>query len=69
MTTMEFLQQEWINNRNFIASATRWVPTSDCRGRCDLHDPQAPVRRRIHRIETFNVVRVASTSSCRRSRR
>jgi Dyp-type peroxidase family len=58
MATMEFLQQEWINNGNFMSLGDERDPNV---GRQEdgatFTIPQAPVRRRIHGIETFNVLR------------
>jgi deferrochelatase/peroxidase EfeB len=58
MATMEFLQQEWINNGNFMSLGEERDPNVGLQ-----HDgatftiPQHPVRRRIHGIDTFNVLR------------
>ena len=69
MATMEFLQQEWINDGNFIGIGDERDPII---GRQDegaiFTIPKEPVRRRIHGIETFNVLRGASIFSCRASR-
>ena len=58
MATMEFLQQEWINDGNFIGAGSERDPII---GRQDegatFTIPKEPVRRRIHGIETFNVLR------------
>jgi Dyp-type peroxidase family len=58
MATMEFLQQEWINDGNFIGVGGERDPII---GRQEdgatFTIPREPVRRRIHGIETFNVLR------------
>ena len=58
MATMEFLQQEWINEGNFIGIGEERDPII---GRQDegavFTIPRQPVRRRIHGIQTFNVLR------------
>jgi Dyp-type peroxidase family len=58
MATMEFLQQEWINDGNFIGVGDERDPII---GRQEegatFTIPREPVRRRIHGIETFNVLR------------
>jgi Dyp-type peroxidase family len=58
MATIEFLQQEWINDGNFIGVGNERDPII---GRQEegatFTIPQSPVRRRIHGIETFNVLR------------
>ena len=58
MATMEFLQQEWINDGNFIGVGDEHDPII---GRQEedatFTIPRDPVRRRIHGIETFNVLR------------
>ncbi len=58
MATMEFLQQEWINDGDFIGAGEERDPII---GRQEPEAtftiPRAPVRRRIHGIETFNVLR------------
>jgi Dyp-type peroxidase family len=58
MATLEFLQQEWINNGNFMSLGGERDPNV---GRQEdgatFTIPQEPVRRRIHGIETFNVLR------------
>jgi Dyp-type peroxidase family len=58
METIEFLQREWINDGNFMNLGKERDPT------VGLHEepgtftiPKDPVRRRIHGIETFNVLR------------
>ncbi|MBV9990558.1 MAG: peroxidase [Alphaproteobacteria bacterium] len=58
MATMEFLQQEWIDDGNFIGVGDERDPII---GRQDegatFTIPKAPVRRRCHGLETFNVLR------------
>ena len=58
MATMEFLQQEWINEGNFIGIGEERDPII---GRQEegatFTIPREPVRRRVHGIETFNVLR------------
>jgi Dyp-type peroxidase family len=58
MATMEFLQQEWINEGNFIGIGEERDPII---GRQEegaaFTIPKEPVRRRLHGIETFNVLR------------
>lgn len=58
MDTMEFLQQEWINDGNFIGVGDERDPII---GRQEegatFTIPRQPVRRRIHGIQTFNVLR------------
>jgi Dyp-type peroxidase family len=58
MATLEFLQQEWINNGNFISLGNERDPNVGLqRDGATFTIPQKPVRRRIHGIETFNVLR------------
>jgi len=58
MATIEFLQQEWINDGNFIGAGNERDPII---GRQEegatFTIPRQPVRRRIHGIETFNVLK------------
>ena len=58
MATIEFLQQEWINDGNFIGAGDEHDPII---GRQDegatFTIPKEPVRRRIHGIQTFNVLK------------
>ena len=58
MATIEFLQQEWINDGNFIGAGNERDPII---GRQEegatFTIPKEPVRRRIHGIDTFNVLR------------
>ena len=57
MATIEFLQQEWINDGDFIGANGERDPII---GRQEegatFTIPKQPVRRRIHGIETFNVL-------------
>jgi deferrochelatase/peroxidase EfeB len=58
MATLEFLQQEWINNGNFMSLGSERDPNVGLQqGGATFTIPQEPVRRRIHGIETFNVLR------------
>jgi Dyp-type peroxidase family len=58
MATLEFLQQEWINDGDFVGANGERDPII---GRQEegatFTIPKEPVRRRIHGIETFNVLR------------
>jgi Dyp-type peroxidase family len=58
MVTLEFLQQEWINNGDFIGAGGERDPII---GRQEegatFTIPRAPARRRIHGIQTFNVLK------------
>jgi deferrochelatase/peroxidase EfeB len=58
MDTMEFLQQEWINDGDFIGANGERDPII---GRQEegatFTIPKQPVRRRVRGIETFNVLR------------
>jgi Dyp-type peroxidase family len=58
MATMEFLQQEWINNGNFMSLGDERDPNVGLQEDGAIFTiPQEPVRRRIHAIETFNMLR------------
>ncbi|MFC5949014.1 Dyp-type peroxidase [Pseudonocardia lutea] len=58
METMEFLQQEWINNGNFMDLGDERDPNIGLQEEgATFTIPRAPVRRRIHGIQTFNVLR------------
>jgi Dyp-type peroxidase family len=58
MATIEFLQQEWINNGNFMSLGEERDPNVGLQeDGATFTIPRAPVRRRIHGIETFNVLR------------
>ena len=70
MATMELLQQEWVSNGNFMNLGDERDPNVGLQeDGATFTIPEAPVRRRVHGIETFKVLRGASTSSCGRSRR
>jgi hypothetical protein len=69
MATLEFLQQEWINNGNFMRLGDERDPNVGLQeDGATFSIPQEPVRRRIHGIETSTCCAAASTSSCRRCR-
>ena len=58
MATMEFLQQEWINNGNFMSLGEERDPNVGLQENgATFTIPHEPVRRRIHGIDTFNVLR------------
>ena len=58
MATLEFLQQEWINNGNFMSLGSERDPSVGLQeDGATFTIPREPVRRRIHGIETFNVLR------------
>jgi Dyp-type peroxidase family len=58
MSTIEFLQQEWINDGNFIEIGNERDPIIGLQEEgASFTIPEAPVRRRVHGIETFNVLR------------
>jgi Dyp-type peroxidase family len=58
MATMEFLQQEWVNNGNFMNLGDERDPNIGVQPPgATFTIPQEPVRRRIHGIEMFNVLR------------
>jgi Dyp-type peroxidase family len=58
MATMEFLQQEWINNGNFMDLGDERDPNVGLQeDGATFTIPQHPVRRRIHGIQTFNLLR------------
>jgi Dyp-type peroxidase family len=58
MATMEFLQQEWINDGNFIGIGDERDPIIGLQEEGAIFTiPREPVRRRVHGIETFNVLR------------
>jgi len=58
MATIEFLQQEWINDGDFInANGERDPIIGRQVEEAVFTIPREPVRRRIHGIETFNVLR------------
>jgi Dyp-type peroxidase family len=58
MATIEFLQQEWINDGNFIGAGNERDPIIGTQAEgATFTIPKQPVRRRIHGIQTFNVLR------------
>ena len=58
MATMEFLQREWINDGNFMRLGDERDPNvGEQQDGATFTIPQEPVRRRVHGIETFNVLR------------
>jgi deferrochelatase/peroxidase EfeB len=58
MNTLEFLQQEWINDGTFMNLGNERDPlVGQQEERATFTIPKEPVRRRIHGIETFNVLR------------
>src|SRR5258708_16284668 len=58
MGTLEFLQQEWINDGTFMDLGNERDPLVGLQqDRNTFTIPKEPVRRRIHDIQTFNVLR------------
>ncbi len=58
MATSEFLQQEWINDGNFIGIGDERDPIIGLQQEgAAFTIPNEPVRRRVRGIETFNVLR------------
>jgi Dyp-type peroxidase family len=58
MDTIEFLQREWINNGNFMSLGDERDPVIGLQEEPGIFTiPEEPVRRRIHGLETFNVLR------------
>ena len=58
MNTLEFLQQEWINDGTFMNLGNERDPTVGLQEEgATFTIPKEPVRRRMHGIETFNVLR------------
>jgi Dyp-type peroxidase family len=58
MATIEFLQKEWINDGNFIGVGEERDPIIGLQQEGAIFTiPREPVRRRIHSIHTFNVLR------------
>ena len=58
MATLEFLQREWINDGNFMRLGDERDPNVGLQeDGAAFTIPQKPVRRRIHGIQTFNVLR------------
>ena len=58
MATMEFLQQEWIDDGNFVGLGEERDPIIGRQEEgASFTIPREPVRRRLHGIDTFNVLR------------
>ena len=58
MATLEFLQQEWVNDGNFMRLGDERDPQVGLQPADGVFTiPKDPVRRRVHGIETFNVLR------------
>ena len=58
MSTLEFLQQDWINDGTFMNLGSERDPLVGLQEEKNTFTiPKEPVRRRIHDIETFNVLR------------
>jgi Dyp-type peroxidase family len=58
MATIEFLQQEWVNDGNFVELGAERDPVIGLQDAAATFTiPREPVRRRVHGIETFNVLR------------
>jgi Dyp-type peroxidase family len=58
MATIEFLQQEWINDGNFMSLGDERDPIIGLQqAGAAFTIPNEPVRRRVRGIETFNVLR------------
>ena len=58
MASIEFLQQEWINDGDFIGAGGERDPIIGLQEEgATFTIPKEPVRRRLHGIETFNVLR------------
>jgi Dyp-type peroxidase family len=58
MATIEFLQQEWVNDGNFIGVGDERDPIIGLQQEgATFTIPKQPVRRRVHGIDTFNVLR------------
>jgi len=58
MATLEFLQQEWINNGDFIGVGDERDPIIGLQEEgAAFTIPRKPARRRIHGIQTFNVLK------------
>jgi Dyp-type peroxidase family len=58
MSTIEFLQQEWINDGNFMELGGERDPIIGLQEEgAAFTIPRKPVRRLVHGIETFNVLR------------
>jgi len=58
MATIEFLQQEWVNDGNFMGLDQERDPIIGLQEEgATFTIPREPVRRRVHGIDTFNVLR------------
>jgi Dyp-type peroxidase family len=58
MATIEFLQQEWVNDGNFMGIGQERDPIIGLQeDGATFTIPKVPVRRRVHGIDTFNVLR------------
>jgi hypothetical protein len=58
MSTLEFLQQEWITDGTFMNLGDERDPIVGLQEEeATFTIPKQPVRRRIHGIDTFNVLR------------
>ncbi|TPK92368.1 peroxidase [Mesorhizobium sp. B2-4-17] len=58
MDTIEFLQKEWINDGDFIGANNERDPIVGLQPEdATFTIPKAPVRRRVHGIQTFNVLK------------
>ena len=58
MATIEFLQQEWIDEGNFVGLGDERDPIIGRQEEGAVFTiPKEPVRRRVHNIQTFNVLR------------
>jgi deferrochelatase/peroxidase EfeB len=58
MATIEFLQQEWVNDGSFMALDRERDPIIGLQEEVSTFTiPRVPVRRRVHGIQTFNVLR------------
>jgi hypothetical protein len=58
MDTIEFLQQEWVNDGNFMGLGGERDPNIGLQEEgATFTIPLDPVRRRVRGIETFNVLR------------
>ena len=58
MATLEFLQREWINDGNFAGVGEERDPILGLQqDGATFTIPREPVRRRVHGIQTFNVLR------------
>ena len=58
MASIEFLQQEWVNDGNFVGLGDERDPIVGVQeDGATFTIPRTPVRRRIHGIETFNALR------------